>query len=224
MQIKYQIKEVKPNIFAVIVKDKYDRAMLFCRAQEYYECPSPKFRGKNFSIWDYMKWYDEQNSWGFSYGADWSGFNIPFDTIQQCYSKLNKTESPYDKVMDEIIRKIKCTLVNKTTYVIGCANTTDEVFKHEVCHAMYHTNKNYKKQMDVYTHGLPKKYYSIFKSNILKMGYAAKVVDDEIQAYLQYGYEEAQFGKGVDLDVRKEYSDIYKSAANKQKQFKHYET
>jgi hypothetical protein len=97
--------------------------------------------------------------------------------------------------------------------VIGCDNTTDEVFKHEVCHAMYHTNKNYKKQMDIYTHGLPKKYYSVFKSNILKMGYASKVVDDEIQAYLQYGYEEAQFGKGVDLDVRKEYSDIYKNAA-----------
>ena len=69
MQIKYQIKEVKPNIFAVIVKDKYDRAMLFCRAQEYYESPSLKFRGKNFSIWDYMKWYDEHNSWGFSYGC-----------------------------------------------------------------------------------------------------------------------------------------------------------
>ena len=213
MQINYKIKEVKPNVFAVIVKDKYDRAMLFCRAQEYYESPSSKFRGKNFSIWDYMKWYHEQNDWGFSYGADWSGFNIPFKTIQECYQKLNKTESPYDKVMDEIIRKIKSMLVNETTYVIGCANTTDSVFKHEVCHAMYHTNKNYKKQMDIYTHGLPKKYYVTFKNNILKMGYTPKVVDDEIQAYLQYGYEEPKFGKGVDIEVRKEYSNIYKEAA-----------
>lgn len=39
MDIKYKIKEVKPNVFAVVVKDKYDRAMLFCRAQEYYESP-----------------------------------------------------------------------------------------------------------------------------------------------------------------------------------------
>jgi hypothetical protein len=44
-----------------------------------------------------------------------------------------------------------------------------------------------------------------------------KVIDDEIQAYLQYGYEEPKFGTGVDIDVRKEYSDIYKKAA---KQFK----
>jgi len=217
MQINYKIKEVKPNVFAVIVKDKYDRAMLFCRAQEYYESPTLKFRGKDFSIWDYMKWYHEQNGHGFSYGADWSGFNIPFKAIQECYQKLNKTESPYDKVMDEIIRRIKSMLINETTYVIGCENTTDSVFKHEVCHAMYHTNKNYKKQMDALTHGLPKKYYITFKNNILKMGYALKVVDDEIQAYLQYGYEEAQFGKGVDLHIRKEYSDIYRESA---KQFK----
>jgi hypothetical protein len=30
---------------------------------------------------------------------------------------------------------------------------------------------------------------------------------------LQYGYKEDQFGKGVDIQVRKEYSDIYKNAA-----------
>ena len=73
--------------------------------------------------------------------------------------------------------------------------------------------KDYKKQMDGLTKGLPKKYYNTFKDNILKMGYAQKVVYDEIQAYLQYGYAEAQFGKGVDIDVRKEYSEIYKKAA-----------
>ena len=33
MKVKYQIKEVKPLVFAVIIKDKYDRAMTFCRVQ-----------------------------------------------------------------------------------------------------------------------------------------------------------------------------------------------
>jgi hypothetical protein len=67
--------------------------------------------------------------------------------------------------------------------------------------------------MDNLTEGLPKKYYDVFKNNLFKMGYASKVVKDEIQAYLQYGYKEDQFGKGVDIRVRKEYSDIYKNAA-----------
>jgi hypothetical protein len=210
MQIKYQIKEVKPNIFAVIVKDKYNRAMLFCRVQEYYESPSPKFRGKQFSIWDYMKWYDTKNGYGFSYGADWSGFNIPIWVAKECYYNLNKLETPYDKVMDGIIQELNSYY---NGYMIGAGNTTDETFQHEVCHALYHTDKNYKKQMDNLTEGLPKKYYDVFKNNLFKMGYASKVVKDEIQAYLQYGYKEDQFGKGVDLRVRKEYSDIYKNAA-----------
>lgn len=121
MKVNYKIKEVKPNVFAVIVKDKYDRAMLFCRAQEYYESPSPKFRGKNFSIWDYMKWYHEQNHWGFSYGADWSGFNIPLKVVRQCYNKLTKPETPYDKVMDEILNKLK--LQFSECYLIGAKDT-----------------------------------------------------------------------------------------------------
>ena len=210
MQIKYQIKEVKPNIFAVIVKDKYDRAMLFCRVQEYYESPSTKFRGKQFSIWDYMKWYDTKNGYGFSYGADWSGFNIPIWVAKECYNSLNKLETPYDKVMDQIVQKLNS---HYNGYMIGAGNTSDETFQHEVCHALYHTDKNYKKQMDNLTEGLPKKYYDVFKNNLFKMGYASKVVKDEIQAYLQYGYKEDQFGKGVDIRVRKEYSDIYKNAA-----------
>lgn len=212
MEIKYQIKEVKPNIFAVIVKDKYDRAMLFCRVQEYYESPSPKFRGKQFSIWDYMKWYDKKNGCGFSYGADWSGFNIPIWVAKECYYSLNKLETPYDKVMDGIVQELNSYY---NGYMIGAGNTRDETFQHEVCHALYHTDKNYKKQMNNLTEGLPKKYYDVFKRNLIEMGYASKVIKDEIQAYLQYGYKEAQFGKGVDSKVRKEYSHIYKSAANK---------
>lgn len=215
MRVNYKIKEVKPNVFAVIVKDKYDRAMLFCRAQEYYESPSPKFRGKNFSIWGYMKWYHNQNGNGFSYGNDWSGFNIPLKTIRECYNKLTKPENPYDKVMDQILAKLRS--VSNDGYIIAAKDARGETFKHEVCHALYHTNKNYKKQMDAFTKGLPQKYYNVLKNNLLEMGYAQKVIDDEIQAYLQYGYDDENFGKDVDIKVRKEYSGIYKEAA---KQFK----
>ena len=104
--MKYKIKEAAPDVFAVVVKDKYNRAMLFCRAQEYYESPNPKFRNKTFSIWDYMKWYHEKYGKGFSYGADWSGFNIPLKVITTCYNKLGKFETPYDKTMYDIVVKI----------------------------------------------------------------------------------------------------------------------
>ncbi|NDB56269.1 hypothetical protein EB169_10645, partial [archaeon] len=75
------ITEVKPNIFAVIIPNGFDRAMTFCRVQEFYESPNPQFRGKHFSMWDYMKWYSKEYDRGFSYPNDWSGFNIPFEVI-----------------------------------------------------------------------------------------------------------------------------------------------
>jgi hypothetical protein len=104
-------------------------------------------------------------------------------------------------------------ILPNTGYVIGCGDTKGETFKHEICHALYHTNKNYKKQMDIYTKGLPKKYYDTFKKNILEMGYATKVVNDEIQAYIQYGYNDARFSKGVNFKQLKEYNKIYREAA-----------
>jgi len=37
MKIKYKINEVKPKVFAVVIEDRYDRAMTFLRVQEFYE-------------------------------------------------------------------------------------------------------------------------------------------------------------------------------------------
>ena len=71
MKIDYKIEEVRPNVFAVIVKDHYHRAMLFLRVQEFYESPNPQFRGKNFSIWDYIEWYSRRNKDVFTYTFDW---------------------------------------------------------------------------------------------------------------------------------------------------------
>jgi len=127
--IKYKIKEVKPNIFAVIVKDNYDRAMLFCRGQEYYESPNKKFRGKYFSIWDYMKWYSEEYGRGFSYGSDWSGFNIPFDVLRECYQTA-EMETPYDDVMYEIVCEIERRMDDtKRAYIIGAGDLEGWTFQ-----------------------------------------------------------------------------------------------
>ena len=55
MKIKYdfingEVKKIKPNIYSVIIKDDYDRAMVFCRYQEFYESPYNEIRGKFFTL------------------------------------------------------------------------------------------------------------------------------------------------------------------------------
>ena len=210
MKIKYQLKQVKPKIFAVIIKDDYDRAMTFCRMQEYYESPNPKFRGKSFDMWEYMKWYSKEYGKGFSYGIDWNGFNVPLEVAYNCYDKHYDTYTPYDEVMEKIVFDIyEMNGDSCDGYIIGSGNIKDDTFKHEVCHGLYHTNSEYKQIANENIKLISEDHYTIFKNNLLEMGYTTKVIDDEIQAYLQYGWESNKFGKGVSLEIREMYNDWF---------------
>ena len=220
MKIEYKIEEVRPNVFAVIVKDHYHRAMLFCRVQEYYESPNPEFRGKNFSIWDYIEWYSREHRDVFTYTFDWGGFNIPLKTAYNCYEKLKEYESPYDSVMDNIISTIELKMFNKkntrnwNAYIIGADSTESDTFEHEICHGLYATNKQYKELVDEVTISIPFKEYQIFRKNLLDMGYNGIVIDDEIQAYLSTNYDYSKFSKGVSRKLCKELHKQYKQIFN----------
>ena len=219
MKIDYSIEEVRPNVFAVIMKDHYHRAMLFCRVQEFYESPNPQFRGKNFSIWDYIEWYSREHGDVFTYPFDWGGFNIPLKTAWNCYEKLKEYESPYDEVMDKIVRTIEMKMFNKkntrnwNAYIIGADSTESDTFEHEICHGLYATNKEYKQLMDEITLTIPTNDYLKFKDNLIKMGYTDSVIDDEIQAYLTTNYEYTKFSKGVFkticMRLHKEYRKVF---------------
>ena len=208
MEIKYKIKEVKPNIFSVIIKDKYDRAMTFCRVQEYYESPNTKFRGKDFSMWDYMKWYST-NHIGFSYAGDWSGFNIPFDVLEKCYRNMQKFETPYDEIMYKIYWQIQTMKGNGKAYVIGADDIKGWTFEHEVCHGLWYTNTEYKKLSKSVLDIIEPNDYVIFRKNLLDMGYTDKVIDDEIQAYLCFGHDCESFCEGVDIEKCDKYHKAF---------------
>ena len=206
MKIDYKIEEVRPNVFAVIVKDHYHRAMLFCRVQEFYESPNPDFRGKNFSIWDYIEWYSREHGDVFTYTFDWGGFNIPLNVAESCYSKLLKKGefTPYDLEMNYIVKTIRGMVGNGKSYIIGAPTTEDETFEHEVCHGLYATNKEYKALVDEITETIEWQDYLKFEGNLLDMGYTAAVIPDEIQAYLSTNYEYSKFSKGVSKKKCKE--------------------
>jgi hypothetical protein len=215
---KYKIQRVTAKIYSVHISNKYDRAMTFCRAQEYYESPNPDFKGKAFSIWEYIKWYSLQNGKGFTYGLDWSGFNIPIETIKNCYNGILKKYGEreltmYDNTLLKIVDDIENLHTNEPahpieqSYLIGVDSSLSETFKHEVCHGLYSTEESYQKRAKKLTAKLLKKnpkVYQTFKANLLSMGYATDLVDDEIQAYVQFGVEDKEFSKGTDKEIRKE--------------------
>lgn len=211
MKIEYKIEEVRPNVFAVIVKDNYHRAMLFCRVQEYYESPNPEFRGKNFSIWDYIEWYSREHNGVFTYTFDWGGFNVPLEVAYNCYDGLDDRYTDYDEIMESIIHQIyELNGDSCNGYIIGADSTESDTFEHEICHGLYATNKEYKGLVDEITETIEWQDYLKFEKNLLDMGYTAAVIPDEIQSYLTTNYEYTKFSKGVNKKKCKSFHKEYK--------------
>lgn len=179
--MKYRIKEIRPNIFAVVVKDDYERAMLFCRVQEFYESPGTQFRDKKFSIWDYYRWYSRENSGSFSYPKDFVGFNLPLVVAKKCY-EMNELETPYDIEMKKIVDDLHKN--GHRGYLIGVDSLKNCTFRHEIAHALYYSNLDYKSEMDDLTRSLSEFNMSRFRKNLKAIGYCSGVVKDEIQAYM----------------------------------------
>ena len=213
MNIEYTLKEVKPGIFAVIVPNDYDRAMLFCRVQEFYESDSKLFNGQDFSIWDYIKWYSEKNKGLFTYTKDWNGFNVPFSVALNCVIGTEE-ETPYDKIMQEVLDKILLTENYYGSYIIGTKLDKGITFKHEMAHALYYTSKDYKYIADKLTSTIPLKYYSIMSTNLLNLGYDKLVIDDEIQAYMSTNYNAKYFNNGIEEEELIELHKKYKQELN----------
>lgn len=180
--MKYSVKEIKENIIAVVVPNDYDRAMLFCRAQEFYESPNEKFKNGTFSIWDYFSWYSKKFGNGcFSYPKDFVGYNFPLIVAKKCYQQ-NIVETPYDQ---EMIKIIDSTFEEgKRKYLIGVDDLKNSTFDHELAHAFYYVDLEYQKKMDQITKKISKFDYLRFKNNLKTTGYCSSVLKDEIQAYM----------------------------------------
>jgi len=226
MKIQYSIKEIKPKVFAVIVPDRYHRAMLFMRVQEFYESPNPKFRGKAFEIWDYIEWYSRKHSDNFSYAADWVGFNFPLKVAEKCYDKMGERYAyytPYDATMGKILDQIRETINLKygpksKAYIIGVADTLSSTFQHELCHAYYHIDNKYKTEVDAITKEIDPKIYKRMCKNLIDMGYTEQVFSDEIQAYTCIDSDYFEFNNkipGGKLNkLSKKYKLIYEKYIN----------
>jgi hypothetical protein len=233
MKIKYEIKEIHPKVFAVLVPDRYHRAMLFMRAQEFYESPNPEFRGKTFCIFDYMEWYSRTHHNNFSYAADWTGFNFPFKVVESLYDKMLTKYvyyTSYDVVMMDIIDEVRQALnlkygpkdkngVSKAkAYIIGVSDLSSSTFDHEMCHAFYHIYPKYKKDMDAITETMDPKIYKQMCKNLTDMGYTEQVFNDEIQAYTCIDSDYFEFNFKIAQTklekLSKKYKEVYEKYIN----------
>jgi len=206
--MKYKIKQVRPRITALVVPDDYERAMLFWRVQEFYESPCKLFRGAAFSVWDYARWYARKYGGCFSYPKDFVGFNLPLIVAKKCY-EINEVETPYDEEMKSIIDSL---FVNgERGYLIGAESLKGFTFEHEMAHALYYVDDQYREEMDELTRSLPRQTFLTFKRNLAKVGYCSSVLMDEVQAYMSNEIN-PKLCKGVrsKKSIHKKYRAVFK--------------
>lgn len=206
MKIKYKLEKVSSRIYHCIINDPYDLAMTFCRVQEFYESPFKQIRGKSFELLDFMRLYAKKNKEVyFGYPADWSGFNIPGSIIQKCYYENSVAdENYYDDVIIEIHEKIMDELDERDPkyYLIGSEGNNKITKRHEIAHALYHLNKDYKNKVNKIIKRITPKLYKHIEEYLLEIGYTKKVIVDEINAY--FSTEDSSIWESLEPNKKEE--------------------
>jgi hypothetical protein len=209
-----EVKQIIPQIFAVSIKDDYQRTMLFCRYQEFYESPYKEIRGQFFTWEKFMMIY--KSRWKkdlFTYAEDWSGFNIPSNFVEKAMGIFDKDKGPYDEIMSGIWYHcenypLKFEQPRKKWYLIGADSFKSSTMNHEIAHGLYYTNKEYKKICEGLISEIKPTHYEKLKKKIIKMGYTddKKIIDDEIHAFMSTGLY-----NGLDTKELKVYEKGFKS-------------
>ena len=193
MNVKSEI--ALPHIYVLTFDNQYELCMSFVRMQEFYE--SQKFRGKYFTLEEFIDyWAKEFGHGSFDYPARWNGFNLPSKVIDKWIKAFERADirEKEDELLDAIdnLRGKEEAVLPQKYYVIGVHaeqsdKTRQEVIEHEIAHALYYLNGDYKKACNKMLKKVGATVYEKTKGKLVVAGYGENVLEDEMQAYFSTG-------------------------------------
>ena len=177
-----------------------------CRIQEFYESSNPELKGKGFSWHKFIKEHvDDEGK--MSYFQDWSGFNFPVDAVWR-FNQLKLADlSPAEQ------RIIHFVEYHPVKYIIGNVVGDTETAQHELVHAYYHMNPEYRAKVtsligDHITNSIP--LYQQFVNVFVLCGYSEDVYYDEINAFISCDDTEATLGITIPHEVIEQFVTLRK--------------
>lgn len=180
------IDEITDDVFHVQTETQYELTSTFMRVEEFYESSFKGIRGRFFTHEQFMDAYAEFFDKKFSYFDDIVGFNVPGNAFNKWVKLFSKYEL-WEKEQN-LIDLINDNLEKKTDkfYVIGTYSGADDkrAIDHELSHAWYYLDPTYKRTMLKLVHKLPKTVKNQLIQYLKKEGYARRVFNDEIIAYM----------------------------------------
>lgn len=189
------IKEISPGIVLVSFPNKKELTFTMCRVEEFYEAASVKLQGQVFTWSDFIDEFMD-TSGNIDYFHFWSGFNIPGDIFTKwatSFTDLSSREVSLINAVNNITSK-----KDTKFYVIATEETNaDSVEDHEIAHAKFYIDEEYKKEMIKLNNNLDITVRKLLIDKFAELGYSETVYEDELQAYLatsEYAYMKNRFG------------------------------
>lgn len=173
---------IKDRIIHIQFKTQKDMTLTMARVQEFYESPHEHIRNRFFS-WDtfmdtYMDDYGE-----IDYFYMWSGFNIPGKVFKSFFSLFSGSLSKREQNLYETVQH-NLGLSTDDFYIIGSLTNDSATTQHELLHAHYYLNEEYREAAKKLVKSLPLESRLSLESSLIKIGYSNEVLTDEINAYL----------------------------------------
>jgi hypothetical protein len=170
-----------PGVLHLEFPTRKELTLSMCRIEEFYESPYDNIRGKIFTWDEFLETYTKEDG-TLDYFAYWDGFNVPGNVVQWFFCAHVREFSTRENTIYRVWQH------SKTEYLIatqeGCAQ---DIVEHELAHARYYLNQNYKARMDnaIANFGT-ENMYAITQGLLSDTRYADKpeLLNDEIQAYL----------------------------------------
>jgi len=209
--MEFDLKEIRPNVFHVDYETQYHLTSTFMRLQEFYESPYESIRGKYFTHEQYMDRYAEDRG-TMSYFTDWGGFNVPSNVIENFMDlfgySLNVKENALMVPLMSIVQPRLEEDPDYKYYLIGTFNACEETLNHELCHAYWYIDEEYRSIVSTFIDNLydTRRFdYHKLETGLLNLGYCGsdEIIADEIQAFLATRPRKSLISTlGLDKDFR----------------------
>ena len=211
----FKTKKPIKNCLLLEFNTQKDLALAFCRVEEYYE-GNPKVNGKYLSLEQFLDAFMTDDG-KLNYFHYWTGFNIPGNIYLEWAQQNMSDRTKWELALANVISK-KLDL-EKPFYVIGGVKGDIEVIDHEIAHALYYMNPEYKDMMDTANYQFYKNLrgeYSKMVKSLKKMGYGDNVIKDEVQAYMSTsGKKELVEKFGLDFTKIQGFRKLYRKVLSR---------
>lgn len=189
----FYLDEVRPRVFLATFHDHYTLCMTFLRVSESVE--DSNFADQVLSLEAFRELYSKQGAdLNFTYAEDWAGFNLTSESIEETYRKGVPDLNKWDRLFSSIYTMCRAQYPAGKFSIIGISREFEDLdptlYPHELAHALYYTNEEYRSKVDKEFNKVPDKPKELILQILSGWGYSNNTLVDELHAYLATGFKD----------------------------------